>query len=120
MATITYDSALIGPRTVSVGWTPMTHSGTDVGQPFSLTPGADRSVQVYGTFGASGTLLIEGTNDADPATGTWATLNDPQGNALSFTAAKIEQVLEYTRWIRPRVTNGDGTTSLSVRAIAGG
>jgi hypothetical protein len=94
---------------VIASWAPLTHSGTDSGSPLEV-PGALRcSVQVTGTFGASGTLLIEGSNDGT----NYATLADPQGSALSVTSAKIEEVLEAVRYIRPRVSNGDGTTSLT-------
>jgi hypothetical protein len=44
-------------------------------------------------------------------------VTDPQGNALSFTTAKIECISELVRYIRPRVTGGDGTTSLTVTAL---
>jgi len=74
---------------------------------------ADRSVQVTGTFGAGGNLRIEGSNDGT----NYSALTDPQGNALDFTATKIEGVLELTRYIRPRATAGDGTTSLTVTMI---
>lgn len=73
-------------------------------------PWSDRCVQVSGTFGASGTVVVEGSNDGV----NWATLNSPQGTALSFTAAGIKQVLEGTLYIRPRVSAGDGTTALAV------
>lgn len=69
----------------------------------------DKSIQVFGTFGPGGTLLLEGSNDGT----NWATLTDPQGNPLSFTAAKIEQIMEATLHVRPRVSGGDGTTSLT-------
>lgn len=84
----------------------------DDGEGFDPQTFADVSVHVHGTFGTGGTVLIEGSNQATPS--SWATLADPQGNALSFTAEKIEQVLEGVRWIRPRVSAGDGTTSLTV------
>ena len=42
-------------------------------------------------------------------------MNDPQGNALSVQTAKITQVLENTYLVRPRVSAGDGTTSLTVK-----
>lgn len=71
---------------------------------------ADRSVQVIGTFGAGGTLSIQGSNDGT----NWEIINDPQGNVLTFTAAKIEAVMELTRYVRPIVTAGDGTTDLDV------
>ena len=75
---------------------------------------ADRSVQVIGTFGAAGNLRIEGSIDGGT---TWAVLTDPQGNALDFTAAKIEAITELVELVRARVTAGDGTTSLSVYFI---
>jgi hypothetical protein len=95
-------------------WTPMLNG--DTGQPFETLDFGDISVQVVGTFGVGGTVILEGCNQATPT--TWATLNDPQGNAISFTAGKIEQILEMPRWIRPSVTGGDGTTSLSVELWA--
>lgn len=64
---------------------------------------ADRSVQVFGTFGG-GTVVIEGSNDGT----NWETLTDPQGNALSITARRIEQIQELTAFIRPRITAGTG------------
>ena len=92
-------------------YTPMTFSGTDVTSSIPFTQWADRSVQVFGTFGAAGNLRVEGSNDGGT---TWATLTDPQGNALDFTSAKIEAITEICELVRARVTAGDGTTSLTV------
>lgn len=64
---------------------------------------ADRSIQVVGSFN-SGTVVLEGSNDGT----NYVTLTDPQGNALSFTSAGIEQIQELTRYIRPRVSAGTG------------
>jgi hypothetical protein len=69
---------------------------------------ADRCFQVTGTFGTGGSLTIEGSNDGT----NFSALADPQGNALTFTSTKIEQALELPRYVRPRVTAGDGTTNL--------
>lgn len=87
----------------------------DTGSPIPWTQWADRSVQVAGTFGAGGNLRWRGSNDGGA---TYATLTDPQGNALDFTAAKIEQVMEVTEMAQPAVTAGDVTTSLTVNVIA--
>lgn len=89
----------------------------DDGEPLNISHFADKSIQVLGTFGAGGNLRIEGSNMLDSP--TYATLADAQGNALDFTAAKIEQVLESPYWIRPRVTAGDGTTALDVYVLCG-
>lgn len=88
----------------------------DDGTPFENPGSSDRSVQVTGTFGAGGTIVIEGSNDGT----NYKTLTDPQGNSLSFTSASLEQVQELTRYIRPRVTAGDGTTSLVASLMAYG
>jgi hypothetical protein len=93
-------------------WTPLTTTD-DVGRAVKMAGSADRSVQVDGTFGAGGTLRIEGSNDGV----SFYVLTDPQGNALDFIAAGIEAVSEPVRFIRPRVTAGDGTTSLSVTML---
>ena len=100
----------------TVGWSGLLNG--DTGAPYSVF-GPDKSVAVTGTFGAGGSLSFQGCNDEDPATGTWFTLTDPQGNALTFTSARLEQVSEYTRWVRPNVTAGDGTTDLAVRMHVG-
>ncbi len=71
---------------------------------------ADRSVHVYGTFGAGGTILIEGSNDGIE----WDTINNVQGTALSFTIKNLKQVAEVSRFVRAKVSAGDGTTSIRV------
>lgn len=68
-----------------------------------------RTIQVTGTFGAGGTCIVEGTLD----NANWFQLNDPAGTALSFTAAGLKGIREDVIAVRPRVTAGDGTTSLA-------
>jgi len=116
MATVALTRTFPTAFGTTVQWTPLTTTNAD-GQAWDTQDFPDISVQVQGTFGAGGTVVWEGTNE-ETAT-TWYTLNDPQANALSFTSAKIEQVLENTRWVRPRVTAGDGTTSITVVVWAG-
>lgn len=99
-------------RTILVSWTPLQNGDDGDAIPFSQY--ADKSVQVTGIFGAGGAVTFEGSNDGV----TWAALTDAQGNDLNFTTAKIEQVIEITYRVRPRVTAGDGTTSLSVTLLA--
>jgi hypothetical protein len=78
---------------------------------------SEKIIQAYGTPGAAGNLTIEGTlDDADQGdVPTYATLVDPQGNAINITATnKIESILDNVLEIRPRVTAGDGTTTWTV------
>lgn len=75
----------------------------------------DKTVTVTGTFGVGGTVVIEGG-----ISGTYHTLNDSrgEGNALSFTSADTRAVTENPQYLRPRVTAGDGDTSLTVTIIS--
>lgn len=115
MATINLTRDVSSGFGVAIGWTPLANG--DDGQAWDTQDFRDVSVQVLGTFGAAGNLRMEGSNEVTPT--NWATLADPQGNAVDITAAKIEQLLENVRWIRPRATAGDGTTALTVRLWAG-
>jgi hypothetical protein len=92
-----------------VVWGPLANG--DSGDGVTLAVWQDRTVQVVGTFGAAGSVTLQGSNDGGT---TWATLTDPQGAALTFTATGLRQILELPHMIRPAVTAGDGTTALNV------
>lgn len=102
------DLNTFGERSHVVVWTGLLNG--DDGTPVQLYGSTIRSMQITGTFGSGGTILVEGSNDGT----NYATLTDPQGNAISKTAASIEAIEEVTRYIRPRVSAGDGTTTLVV------
>jgi len=109
----TFDNTLSETNTARlVTWTGLTFTTTDSGDPVQWVDFADRCVQVTGTFGTGGSVSLEGSNTGN--TNEFIVLSDPQGNALTITAARIEQVLELPRYVRPRVTAGDGTTNLTV------
>ena len=65
---------------------------------------ADKSVQVFGTFGTVH-IAMHGSNDAGT---TFAALNDPSGTVIDIAAAKIKAILENTEQIKPVVTAGTG------------
>ena len=81
-----------------------TMGDADTGSTVEMVEANDKSVQIAGTFG-SATVVLQGSNDGT----NWATLADPQGTAISKTAAAIEQVLEHTRYIRAVTSGGTGT-----------
>ena len=82
----------------------------DVGAAFSgYNDYSDRTVHIFGTF-TTATCLIEGSLDGT----NWITLTDPQGNALSKTAASLENVQELTPYVRPRLTGANFTTDITV------
>lgn len=98
----------------------------DDGYPIK-TAQADRiNIQISGTFGTGGTLVIEGSNssqhDSVPTTDasfkTLQFVNTSSGDPIdiSCTAAgtnDIGDVLQKPVWLRPHVTAGDGSTDLT-------
>lgn len=98
-----------------VTWTGLLNG--DTGAPVEMGDWADRTAQVYGTFGTGGSVNMEGSNDKASETPTYAILSDPQGNAFTKTAAAIEALEESPLIIRPNVTAGDGTTTLTVKMV---
>ena len=119
----------VGERTSEIVWTGLLNGdeGAGVRQLYSDL----RLVQVQGTFGAGGNARIQGSlvgvvgTDTAPATGVasadWHFIHDMQGNNLDFDGAaanlRIEKIDEGPCWIRPVITAGDGTTSLTVRLV---
>lgn len=72
---------------------------------------SDRSIQIDGTFGGATAILL-GSNDGV----TYLTLKDAFGNDISITTSNaLKQITEVCNFIKPRVTGGDGTTSLNFR-----
>lgn len=96
-------------RVQSVKWA-MVHADT-VGEAVELTHLQDRTVQLFGTWD-SATVVIQGSNEATPT--TWATLRDPAGNNLSFTADGLKAILELPRWIRPSKSGGAANDAVTV------
>ena len=122
MATVAYSVARIETYMDDahvLTWTPLTTTNAD-GQAVEMPGSADRTIQFTGTFGAGGTVSLQGSNALAPVAGDdndWFPLTDPQGNAISKTAAGGEAVLELTRWVRAKVSAGDGTTSITARLL---
>lgn len=118
------------PALKRIYWATMANG--DTGVPIAFPEWADRTVQVWSNqidtgaasvIGVGGTVVLEGSNDyqpflntdGDPANaGTWITLTDQNGVAMSYTAASLKQMTEAPLWIRPHVTAGDGTTACNV------
>lgn len=104
MATITATPTDIGSRHCLFTWTSM--GNADTGTAVEIPWYSDRTIQVVATAYGGATLVISGSLDNS----NWVTLADPQGNALSFTSgAKMETLLENTRYIRCSTSGGTGT-----------
>jgi hypothetical protein len=112
-----------GDNAQYVSWSGLLQSSSDVGEALECPGASDRSVQLTGALGTGGVVTIQGSNKAAPATAAastdWGDLRDAAGNTLTLDAiGQVKQVQEITRWIRPRVTAGDGATNLGVELVA--
>ena len=118
MATITGTFERVstfGDSTTVVTWTALTTTD-NYGSAVEMPGASDRSFQMLGTLGTGGAITLYGSNKASPNAANdddWAILTDPQGNNIVLSTLKVEAITELTRWIRPKITAGDGTTSLN-------
>lgn len=92
-------------------WTGLTDA--DTATSVRIPHAAEKSVQVDVTSGTP-TCLIEGSNDNT----TFTTLNDPSNATLSFSADGLEKILENPDNIRPRISTGTGTVTVTIVAHA--
>ena len=115
MATIEYRlaSAAYDGDVAHVIWRGLSATNLD-GAPYAGARRPDKTIAVQGTFG--GTVTIQGSNEEVPT--TWYTLNDPQGNPLTFTAARMELIAENTIWIRPLAAVGVSNVEVYLVAVA--
>lgn len=97
--------------TFIITWTAVTNA--DSCQAISLPEYSDRSVQVLGTFNAA-SVAVQGSNDGGT---TFAPLNDPTSTVIAITAAGIKAVLENTDQIKPVITGGGASQSLTVAML---
>lgn len=103
------------PNIIRVMWGPLANG--DTGGPVAYPEYSDKTVHITGTFGAGGSVTLEGSNYRATETPLYVAVTDPQGNAVTKTSASLEVFEEATYLLRPNVTAGDGTTALTVRLI---
>lgn len=116
MATIAFAAGFpqrISPSLTAVQWGALTFAGLDDGAVYDWVEGAaNLFVQVTGTLGVGGSITFEGSLDGT----TFFALTQADGaTAATFTALGGAAINGTPRFIRARVTAGDGTTSLTPR-----
>lgn len=112
MANITPASSNIGAHLTRYIWETMLDG--DTGLAVEMGASADKTMQITGTFGAGGSVNIEGSNDGT----NWEILEDADGGALTFTSADLQLIRDNPQFIRANCTAGDGTTDLDVTIVA--
>jgi hypothetical protein len=97
-----------------IAWEGMANG--DTGQPYPCMRQANRCVQAGGTWGSGGTVTMEGGNELlVSGSEQFDKLEDTQGGDLTLNASnRLEEIKESCERIRPNVTAGDGTTSVTV------
>lgn len=86
----------------------------DTGKPISLAQYLVTTLTFYGTFGSGGSVTLEVSPDNGT---TWVNAANAF-SSLPATAAGLSGGFLPVDLIRPRVTAGDGTTSINVQIIA--
>ncbi len=115
MATII--GVLTGPTNegiVEVVWETLTTTNRP-GNGILLAKFPDKTVQVTGTFGASASIAVEGSNDDGT---TWFACHDITNSVIALTAAGGALIVENPKLTRPVLANGDGSTDIDVHLIA--
>lgn len=109
MATITGSGTWLQKSVHQETWKGFAASG-DVGTALNAPALPDKTVSIEGTFTGAPTIVIEGSQDAI----NYDQLHDPQGNAISFTAAGTKLIAENMPYIRPRASAGTGGATVNV------
>lgn len=108
MAEVTGSGSVSNQKYWKHEWETLTNG--DTGAPARPRGAKSLTVQVLGTFGASGEVTMQGSLDGT----NWFTLEDEQGNGIVISSAGSATVSSQVEFVRPNVTNGDGTTDLDV------
>lgn len=114
MATVSHTQTFLAKGAVLATWAELANG--DDGTDFANVLLSRKTVQVVGTFGEGGTVVLQGSNDGT----NYVTLTDADGGDISFDAAGMVDIRENPRFVRPDVTAGDGTTELTVLLVAKG
>ena len=112
MAIITASISKQSNRDFLVTWTPLANG--DTGEVVNNLENRYATVQFTGTFGAGGSVNLEGSLDGS----LWTTLLDSTGAAITLTAAGMVTVRDMVKYYRPHVTAGDGTTAITCNLLA--
>lgn len=101
MATKTYVPSMPVPGVSKYFWETITESDTAAAALPGGTEPAIGSIQVTGDFGGA-TVVLQGSNDNS----NWVTIQDIEGNDISFTAAGAVDFSTGMLYIRPSASGG--------------
>lgn len=73
----------------------------------------DKTVEVFGTFGASASVAVQAYGDGSTGVG----MTDRDGTLIGATAAAVLTLVENPYGIRPYLSDGDSETDITVRVV---
>lgn len=111
--TATIDRSAAPDGAIKVTWSAMANG--DTGEPVRLPRHQVKTFQLLGTLSVGGACTYQGSNDDGT---TWASLADKQGTTTAKTALGLMSTQDQTVLVRPSITAGDGSTSLTVVLLA--
>lgn len=95
--------------TIDIVWAGILNG--DSGLPVSIQQGFWKlSIQAAGTFGAAGSVALEGSNDGV----NYSAIKDVNNTTVAMTDTSMWRVEVVSKFLRPRATAGDGTTALVI------
>ena len=110
MADVGVKIVLTEAKSVIVTWETLTTTNL-TGTPVVSGRYPDKTAQATGTFGASASIALDGSNDGT----NWFACTNATGSAIALTAAtQGDLMVENPLYIRPILTNGDGSTDIDV------
>jgi hypothetical protein len=89
-------------------------SVNDFGETLQSLQHTSSSVQVTGTFGEKGSVLLEGSNDGV----NFFPLSDSYGSLIHFNKAGLKSLGDTVAYLRPKVIEGDSTTFITTILVA--
>jgi hypothetical protein len=113
MAEITYSFEYEDRQILFIVWKNLANG--DTGNPLVIPGFTSQTIQFTGTFGSGGLIVMEGTLDSVSASPTYTPVERSGGGDLNASNEEFDSVRSNVYKLRPRVTSGDGTTSITVR-----
>lgn len=82
--------------------------------PIRAPGAADRTLQAFGTWGASAALTVQGSNQREAAPANWFTVHKSDGAAFTLTADGGDVILENCLQVRVILADGDSSTDIDI------
>lgn len=90
----------------------------DTATPITIPRYSDRTVHIFGTFGGA-SVSLEGS--IDPAGVVYGVLTDDDKSDITQTASAAPRVvIPNVLTVKPTITGGDGSTSITIALMAHG